>query len=101
MENQELNQESVFLLLDEVDEYLEERINKRRSARLSSGERLEKSRSLVLDGLKAYAESSRLLRAFVVAEDHLDLEASQKFSDQAAEFILEATDIILEMESAM
>lgn len=98
VEKDELDGESVFLLLNQVDEYLEAGIKRRNNVRPSSSENLEKSRSLVLDGLKAYSEASRLLRAFVTSRDNLDMEASQKFCDQAAEFILEATDIILEME---
>ncbi len=84
-------------LIEEVDCYLEKNIGKRLGLAPVDHLELEKTRSLVLDGLKAYHESSDYLREFISSKDQNDLNLSQRLSDQGTEFFLEATDVMLGM----
>jgi len=88
-------------LLDEVDQYLERHIQKRRISRSVDNEEMQKARSLVMNALTIYSESLVLLREYIETQNPYDLLLSQRLNDHAMEFILDATDTMLELESKL
>ena len=101
LETDSISKEQASVLLDEVEGYLERHLKSRETKKPVNNKAFENAMLKIIDGLQAYKESADLMRKYLQDSNPDTLMMSQTFADQGTEFIMTATDMMLEIEEGI